>query len=301
MEDIEVKAKKYIGLNKFPHLFFACFMHVTQDEDIKHVRGDLYTSVNLKLPEGKKASNLIDDVLDKLEVQYFSNLGGSVLNALELSLKNAYEVYLKYIDDNEIENAEFDLSAVVCWGDIVYIGRIGKAGVFLLRKGKVINITENLVELDDFKPVSVASGMSQVGDIFVLSTPKASEVISNWKNLASMDEDQIEDYINTLGSSEGIAFLFLLLQQKITEKSQIKRDDGMDNEFDDINAVESKEEPVSQYQPQGKTKKIDYVSIIKAFLVKVRVIIVKILIVIIKILRKLLSYLKKKFSQVRKD
>src|SRR5579871_5693609 len=145
MDNIDIKIKKYIGPNKSLNNFSACFMHVSQKEEVKQIRGDLFTSISLKIGQEHDVNEIVNEILDKLEEQYFNLNTGSVLNALELALNISNDTFLKLIEEKDFDIATFDLSAIVIWGDVIYMGRIGKAGIYLLRQHKVINITESLI------------------------------------------------------------------------------------------------------------------------------------------------------------
>jgi hypothetical protein len=91
-------------------------------------------------------------------------------------------------------NVDFNITCLVIWGDIVYMGRIGSGRIYLLREGKILNLSDHLLSMGQ-SIVSTASGYAKPDDVFVLTTPAPDVFFQDNKvnHIIELDQEALDN------------------------------------------------------------------------------------------------------------
>lgn len=171
---LSIKFQKIIGDPIFPPgVFSGTAIFEREDESTRAHRGKLFTLLSIVGPKNFDAVLSSKMILDCLEEEYFREIEGSPLGALERAAVSASH---RFIDLTLGESAvsgstEFNLVLAVSWGQVLYLCKIGFAAVYLLRSGIVKEIT-----MGDETQVSTASGLVAEGDVLILGTRSFKEL-----------------------------------------------------------------------------------------------------------------------------
>ncbi len=246
---LDVDVVNYIPKNK-DNNFLHVYMHEPQEESLLETRGKLFSAIDFTSKDKVDIKDIINEFLDDLETEYFSDEVSSIVNILDKSITNAYEnLSKKIIELNLSSNIDFNVGCFVLWGDIAYMARIGNSNICLFRESKLMNLSDHLLAVGN-SVVSTASGYAKDGDVFVLSTSNINTYLSDneIKDICLKNQDEI----NKMDlDSKNVSFLTLKIksiEQKINddilEEALIedKKDENKDIEDEEDKEVESEKD-----------------------------------------------------------
>jgi hypothetical protein len=208
---LDVSISNYIPKNNSKKNFSHVYMHVPESEELLEVRGKLFSAINVTSKEDIELVDIINEFLDDLEAEYFSDEVSSIVNILDKSITDAYErLSKKIVELNLTSNVDFNVGCFVLWGDIAYMARIGNSSICLYRESKLMNLSEHLLAVGT-SIVSTASGYAKDGDVFLLSTSNISRELSD-NQIKEICEKNQED-INKLDlGDKNISFLSMKIE-----------------------------------------------------------------------------------------
>ena len=207
---LDVDIVNYIPKNK-DNNFLHVYMHVPQEESLLETRGKLFSAIDFTSKDKVDIKDIINEFLDDLENEYFSDEVSSIVNILDKSITNAYEkLSKKIIELNLSSSIDFNVGCFVLWGDIAYMARIGNSNICLFRESKLMNLSEHLLAVGN-SVVSTASGYAKEGDVFVLSTSNINIHFSD-KEIEDICL-KTQDEINKMDlESKNVSFLTLKIK-----------------------------------------------------------------------------------------
>ncbi|OQX51222.1 hypothetical protein B5M47_01550 [candidate division CPR3 bacterium 4484_211] len=157
------------------------FSYRPREQEMHQSRGQLHALITLNSPDKSVDLNLLaDQVFTALREEYYQQIEGGIIGALDRALSQAKEkvFLLTRKPGKKASLVELSLCFVVVWGDIFYFGRSGSVEVGLLRGGELVS----------FPFTTIASEKLKDGDLFILAstsfweklTPKGlSEILLN--------------------------------------------------------------------------------------------------------------------------
>ncbi len=202
---LSIKFQKIIGDSIFPPgVFSGTAIFEREDETTRAHRGKLFTLLSIIGPKNFDAVLSSKMILDCLEEEYFREIEGSPLGALERAAVSASHRFIDLtLGESAVSgSAEFNLVLAVSWGQVLYLCKIGSAAVYLLRGGIVKEIT-----MGDETQVSTASGLVVEGDVLILGTRSFKEVFPSEKILSLLPN--IEEEIAKLNNRSVISAFIL--------------------------------------------------------------------------------------------
>ena len=270
--ELDVDVVNYIPKNT-DNNFLHVYMHEPQDQSLLETRGKLFSVIDFTSKDKIDLKDIINEFLDDLENEYFSEEVSSIVNVLDKSITNAYEkLSKKIIELNLHSNIDFNVGCFVLWGDIAYMARIGNSNICLFRESKLMNLSEHLLAVGN-SIVSTASGYAKDGDVFVLSTSNISSYLSDndIEDICLKNQDEI-NHMDL--DSKNVSFLTLtikaigreihddILEDTIIEDNN--KDDHNDNtsdigDIDDVDITIDKEDSNIQDDDIAEKENIDSV------------------------------------------
>ena len=202
---LSIKFQKIIGDPIFPPgVFSGTAIFEREDETTRSHRGKLFTLLSIVGPKNFDAVLSSKMILDCLEEEYFREIEGSPLGALERAAVSASHRFIDLtLGSSAVSGStEFNLVLAVSWGQVLYLCKIGDAAVYLLRGGTVKEIT-----MGDETQVSTASGLVTEGDVLILGTRGFKELFPSEKMLSLLPT--IEEEIAKL-NDRGVISAFIL-------------------------------------------------------------------------------------------
>jgi len=196
----EIRGKKSAGLSTFS------FQFTPEGEQLKQMKGSLFLLVSLKDTDQDKALGKARELFASFKDKFYAEVGSN-LRALEESLDYANSI----IKQNTLIT---DLVVANLWGSVLYVGKLGEAGIILVRKGgiKRLEITK------------VASGVLYDKDYVFMADPRFLKNIDlNMLALQTASEDFEEStkiISKQLEETEGEAFCLRLSVQEPIEVAQ---------------------------------------------------------------------------------
>jgi len=204
---LEVKVKKIVGQpNPKEGKWSDVLSFEPENEKLKKGRGHLFAVLDLTGAAALDLSQFGKLTLETLRDAYYASEEPSPLQALEEAIHKAQHqlVELVFGPGGAVPDSalNYNFSAAVLWGTVLYLAKFGASGIYLYR-GDVI---EELGESGNGKVFS-ASGMVHNGDIAVLGS-------RDFRRTFSVDElpkaiDNLESLVNNLGNPPGISGLVL--------------------------------------------------------------------------------------------
>lgn len=202
---LSIKFQKIIGDPIFPPgVFSGTAVFEREDETTRAHRGKLFALLSIVGPKNFDAVLSSKMLLDCLEEEYFREIEGSPLGALERAAVLASHRFIDLtLGGSAVSGStEFNLVLAVSWGQVLYLCKIGSAAVYLLRAGIVKEIT-----MGDEAQVSTASGLVTEGDVLILGTRGFKELFPSEKMLSFLPT--IEEEIAKL-NDRGVISAFIL-------------------------------------------------------------------------------------------
>ncbi len=250
---LDVKIKTYIPKNNEKDSFSHVYMHDPQEENLLETRGKLFSAIDVRTKNRDvDIESLVNEFLDNIELEYFSNDVSSIINILDKSVNIAYSKLSQKIIDMELSgNIDFNVGCFVIWGDIAYMARIGETKIYLFRDGKFMNLSDHLLAVGK-SIVSTASGYAKNKDIFFMST----SLIKNY-----LDEKKIKDICNS--SQEEISQMelgnknisFIVMQIETTEEDikdeELEKDEEVVVELNESSDNIENEEHIENIQKRS--------------------------------------------------
>jgi len=143
----EIRGKKQQGAVS------ASFQFTPEQEQLRQMRGNLFFLVQIKGDSDDKSLGTARQLFTGFKDKFYA-AAGSNLKAIEEAVD-----YLKGLVKQQ--GLEADVAVANLWGSVLYVAKIGEAGLILVRKGaaKKIDVTK------------VASGVLQDGDNVFLADP----------------------------------------------------------------------------------------------------------------------------------
>ena len=200
--------------------------------------GSLYMAGELKnvLPQNYK---LLEDLSSQIKKEYYRTFSRSPEKALIESLKKGNEFLEKLTKEGDVSwlgNLNF---AVISLKDYLFqFTKVENILVFLLRGGKITEITENLIR-EEIEPYplkvfgNIISGKLSEDDILLILTKEVSEIFQNenlLEDLASLEtftEKKLKELLwkkeKILKEVSGIALLIALTKEPPTFKERIPK------------------------------------------------------------------------------
>lgn len=164
---LTVKFQKLLGSPVLPAGSFVEALKFERLEgDVSQRRGTLFSLITLIGPKEFDAPVFGRALFDTLEDEYFADSSLPPLAALERAAFSAHRRLLGMTLSAHLpQDVDFNLVLAVLWGQVLYLCRLGSAAVYLLRDGKVSEVT-----LGDEALVSCASGFVYSGDTLILGS-----------------------------------------------------------------------------------------------------------------------------------
>ncbi|MDP2720370.1 MAG: hypothetical protein Q8O75_00195 [bacterium] len=186
--------------------FTTSFQFTPEQEEARQTRGSVFFLIHLKKSTEDaslaSARNVFASFKDK-----FYTATGSNLKALE----EAIDVVKEALKTSGLEG---DFVAANLWGSVLYLAKIGDAGVILVRDKQAKKI----------EVVQVASGSLINGDLVVLADPPFLSNIDPTSLVESASREDFEDCLDSIRKEfvqkEGTAFGIRLLVQEPIEAVQ---------------------------------------------------------------------------------
>ncbi len=169
-------------------LWSAIYSYDPPDQGLKDTRGSLHLVIDISSSKPMDLSLAGKLVYDSVTETYYADAPGSPMRILEKAIKNGRDrlVDLAYGPQIKPGTPDIDLNivAVVVWGSVMYLARMGEVTSVLLRSGAIEAITGGYEGA-----VTVASGVIRAGDIFIIGSKSFTTAIK---------KEQLLDYLPSL-------------------------------------------------------------------------------------------------------
>lgn len=164
---LTVKFQKLLGSPVFPSGVFVEGQKFERLEgNLTERRGSLFSLVTLIGPNGFDAAVFGRAIFDTLEEEYFADPSLPPLPALEKAAFSAHRRLVGMTLSAHLgQSVDFNLVLAVFWGQVLYLCRLGSAAIYLLRDGKVSEVS-----MGDETLVTCASGFVDGGDTLILGS-----------------------------------------------------------------------------------------------------------------------------------
>ena len=164
---LTVKFQKLLSSPVFPPGTFVEALKFERVEgDVNQRRGTLFCLITLSGPKDFDAPVFGRAIFDTLEEEYFNDSSLPPLSCLERAAFSAHRRLVGMtLSAHLTQGVDFNLALAVSWGQVLYLCRLGSAGAYLLRDGKVSEVT-----MGDETLVSCASGFIYDGDTVILGS-----------------------------------------------------------------------------------------------------------------------------------
>lgn len=171
--------------------FAQSYTYTPENEEILAKRGKIFAVVEVRGGPEIDLSLAGKLVWDSLNEEYYSDLSGPPLAALEKALSSSSAKLLSLAQKEKEKGAAetyYDLSLAVgvLWGEVVYAARVGEPVVFLERGRHVRKL------LSEETPLGVASGIAQERDILVLGSKTLREILPPTLETVALLEKEFE-------------------------------------------------------------------------------------------------------------
>jgi hypothetical protein len=172
----EVQKKYYIGDSK-PGSWSSVYAYRPHNPEILKSHGEIFAVIALTGPASFNVATAGNLLLDHLHETYFENQSDSTLIALEKAMVSINKHLQKLLENDSAAEAGIDieLTIMVLFNDIAYLGISGAGHVYLFRDGNISEITKALKDPTGEGYVRVASLVLKRADVFMLGTPIVSD------------------------------------------------------------------------------------------------------------------------------
>jgi hypothetical protein len=221
MEKYLVPLSQKISSQASSEAWSQVFQVIPSSDEEKKNRGFLFAVVDLKAPKGFDTEAAGKLVLSTLKEEYYGHFGGGVLGSLE----EAVEVSRKRLVDLATSSPvgslgiDFNLVAVVLWGAVAYMAKLGESYFGVYRQGRL-----HLIDQSSPDSVKTASGLLEENDCLFLVNGAFKETLSQSRSVeAILAEESMEEvgekFANLLKDQRGLVGLVVRLGvEKVTEK-----------------------------------------------------------------------------------
>jgi len=215
---LEVKVKKIVGqLNPKEGKWSNILSFEPEDEGLKKSRGQLFAVLDLTGSADFDLAKFGKLTLEILQEAYYGSDEPSPLQALEEAIHKAQHrlVELVFGSEGAVPDSalNYNFSAAVLWGTVLYLAKFGASGLYLRRPAqRDISHAQRGAAIEELggeknEKVFSASGMVRNGDVVVLGS-------SDFRRTFSVDElpeqmDSLDSLVSNLGNPPGISGMVL--------------------------------------------------------------------------------------------
>lgn len=204
---LTVKFQKLLGSPVFPPgVFMEAQKFERLEGDVMSRRGTLFCLMTLCGPKDFDAPVFGRAIFDTLEEEYFGDTTLPPLSCLEKATFSAHRRLTGMtLSAHLTQGVDFNLVLAVSWGQVLYLCRLGSAAVYLLRDGKVSEVS-----LGDETLVSCASGFIYNGDTLILGSKdfKTHFPVGS----VALDLLKLEEKMQAIGDTASLAALILKME-----------------------------------------------------------------------------------------
>jgi hypothetical protein len=207
---LEVKVKKIVGqANPKEGRWSDVLVFTPEEKELEKRRGRLFAVLDLTGGARLDLAGFGHQALEELRDEYYRSEEASLLKSLEEAVHRAQHqlVELVFGPEGAVPDGalDYNFAAAVLWGSVLYLAKLGTAGIYLQRG----DVAQELGETKDSKIFS-ASGMVGDKDVVVLGTSDFQRTFSVEELPGSLDD--LERVIADLGQPSGLSALVLRLE-----------------------------------------------------------------------------------------
>ena len=181
-----------------------------EDEKLVRQRGQLFAVLDLTGSSSFDLAQFGKQTLKTLQEVYYASEEPSSLAALEEAVHKAkYQlVELVFGPKGAVPDSalNYNFSAAVLWGTVLYLAKFGASGLYLYRPAQRGAVIEELGETKDGKVFS-ASGMVRDGDVVILGSSDFRRTFSVGELPEALGE--LDSLVENLGRPSGVSALVL--------------------------------------------------------------------------------------------